>query len=314
MTGRRGSLRKHGRVALAGNYIPLGHSAPKLDFGLLSRHAPALAGDLVFGRFCVPRFSEYRTADHATLVARARHHLRGANMTRQMTHVGEVATFELLPDGDEICGSILVVHGWTSESSFMMGLAEPLRRSGFRVVLVDCPAHGRSRGDRTNLIDCAHAIVCVADRFGSFDGILAHSMGALAAVMAGAGPGPLPHPVSFSRYCLISAPNNFSGVTERFAKRIGISVAARRQFERQFERVARMPLREYRTDRFLRIVRKRTLVMHSRDDHEVSFHNAVEMTESCEDATLCAFEGLGHRRILYAPPVVRAVVRYFRGA
>lgn len=306
-------LRARGQITFpTGSYTPLGPAAPKPDYSLLCRHAPALAGDLVFERFCVPRFSEYRTADHPELVRRARHHLRTARMSRSRSPVGEVASYELLPDDGGARGSILVVHGWTSEASFMMALAEPLRRSGFRVVLIDCPAHGRSRGERTTLIDCAKAIVWLADRHGPFDGVLAHSMGALAAVMAGAGQDPLPHPVEFGRYCLIAAPNWFSGVTQRFSAKLQISAAARRQFERQLERIARMPLREYRSDRFLGIVDKPALVMHCRDDHEVPYYNAVEITDGCKKAQLATFDGLGHRRILYAPPVVRAVVKFFR--
>ncbi|KUO60371.1 MAG: hypothetical protein APF80_07255 [Alphaproteobacteria bacterium BRH_c36] len=289
--------------------------APRHDYGLLSRKAPALAGDLAFRRFCVPRFSEYRTRDHPLLVARARHHLRDAKVTRLMTRVGEVATYELLPDprtDGGLPGSILVVHGWTSEASFMSALAEPLRRSGFRVVLADCPAHGRSRGERTNLVACAQAMVQVTDEFGPFNGIVAHSMGALAALMAGAGERPLTHPVVFDKYCLIAAPNKFSEVTNRFADRLGVSVRARRQFERQLERISHMPMQAFCGERFLAIVRRPALVIHSKDDHEVPFHNAIELTESSNGVTLLALEGLGHRRVLYAPPVVRAVVGFFR--
>lgn len=296
----------------AGNYLPLGHGAIDWDFAALSRRAPSLAGDLAFERFCVPRFSEYRTPDHLALVARARHHLRAAKMTRLNTHAGEVVAYELTPDGVPVSGSILVVHGWTSEASFMMALGEPLRRSGFRVVLMDCPAHGRSRDERTTLIDCAKAGVHVADAFGPFEGVLAHSMGSLAALMAGAGSGPLPHSVQFERYCIIAAPNKFSEVTARFSARLGISAAAHRQFERQLQRIAHMPMRDYCGARFLREVKKPALVVHARDDHEVAFHNAEEIVENCENATLMAFDGLGHRRILYAPPVVRTVVGFFR--
>lgn len=184
---RSGPVGGRGIVSRSGNYIGLGISAPAIDFQGLSLHAPALAGDLAFRRFCVPRFSEYRTPDHTVLVNRARHHLRQAKMSRLSTYAGETVSYELSPDGDAVRGNVLVVHGWTSEASFMMALAEPLRRSGYRVVLVDCPAHGRTREEQTTLIACARAVVEVVDILGPFDAVVAHSMGALAALMAGAG-------------------------------------------------------------------------------------------------------------------------------
>lgn len=298
----------------AGNYIGVASSAPDIDFEHLSACAPKLAGDLAFRLFSVPRFSEYRTSDHPILVDRARRHLNRARFRRIKTHVGEVAVYELLPDNGEYRASVLVIHGWTSEASFMMALAEPLRRSGFRVVLADCPAHGRSRGEQTNLVDCARAMVQVVDLVGPFDNVVAHSMGALAALMAGAGPRSLSHPVDFKRYCLIAAPNKFSEVTRRFADRHGVSSAARRQFEKQLERAAQMPMAEFCSERFMRQTLRPTLLVHSRDDYEVPFHNADEMAAAHDQVQLLAFDGLGHRKVLYAPPVVRAVVSYFRAA
>jgi pimeloyl-ACP methyl ester carboxylesterase len=52
------------------------------------------------------------------------------------------------------------------------------------------------------------------------------------------------------------------------------------------------------------------LVIHSRDDAEVSFRNAEEIVAACPRARLQAVDGLGHRNILFAPPVIRAAVSY----
>ncbi len=296
--------------SLVSNYLAL-DGPPAIDFPELCRRAPLLAGDLAYRVFCVPRFSEYRSANHQMLVGRARHHLRGAIRHTLDTRVGKVSVYEMMPDG-EPRGHIMVIHGWTSEASFMMGLAEPLRRSGFRVVLADCPAHGRSAGEHTTLISCAQAMVDVAVRFGPFDGALAHSMGALATLMAGVGDAPMPHPVLFKRYCLIAAPNRFKEVTSRFSQRLGLSYGAQRQFEKQLERIAYMPIEDFSTDRFLSVVRQPTLVIHAKDDREVPFHNAEEIAAVGGHITLLPFQGLGHRKILYAPPVVRSVVAFFR--
>ena len=51
-----------------------------LDYrcGWPNRLPPARAGDLAFIRFCTPKLSERRSADHETLTGRARFHLRNA--------------------------------------------------------------------------------------------------------------------------------------------------------------------------------------------------------------------------------------------
>lgn len=318
--GRIGSASSPGgaireAAPLFGNYLGLSavlRGEP--DIATIARRAPRRAGDLAFRLFCMPQVSEYRTSDHALLTARSRHHLAGVPLVRHQTAAGEVVSYELLPDSGEPRGHVLVIHGWTSEASFMMGLAEPLRRSGFRVVLVDCPAHGRTRSAQTNLIACALAVAEVALTIGPFDAVVAHSMGALAALLAGTDDPPMRQPVAFSRYVLIAAPNRFSEVTGRFARRHGLPWAARRQFERHLERLSRRDIAEFRADAFLSRIGSPALVVHARDDMEVPFHNAREIADVGTTVTLVPFDGLGHRKILYAPPVVRTVVNELRSA
>ena len=50
--------------------------------------------------------------------------------------------------------------------------------------------------------------------------------------------------------------------------------------------------------------------MHARNDAEVPFRNSEEIAAAYQDATLHPVDDLGHRKILYAPPVVRATAAF----
>jgi hypothetical protein len=50
--------------------------------------------------------------------------------------------------------------------------------------------------------------------------------------------------------------------------------------------------------------------LHARDDTEIPFSNAQQMAGQGLPAELIGFDGLGHRKILYAPPVVRCASAY----
>ena len=52
------------------------------------------------------------------------------------------------------------------------------------------------------------------------------------------------------------------------------------------------------------------LLIHARDDREVRFENAVEIAALCPKSEVKAFDGLGHRNVLFASPVIRAAVAY----
>jgi hypothetical protein len=109
---------------------------------------PALAGDLAYRRFCLPKASSRRTPDHTVLSERARFHLRHARWITVPTTEGAVQAYVFEPDGPDH-GSVLIAHGWTAEASFMAVFAEQLRRAGFRVVAKagrQCRAPIRSSG------------------------------------------------------------------------------------------------------------------------------------------------------------------------
>ena len=192
----------------------------------------------------------------------------------------------------------------------MSAFAEHLRRRGFRAVLFDCPAHGDSAGTRTSLIACAHAVREVAEALGPIQFVVAHSLGGLAALLAGGGGPPMPRPYPFSGYVLVATPNRFAEVTTKFGAEQGLSPAAQRAYEDRLERLAHRKIKDFTGANLLGATGRPALLLHARDDAEVTFASAEEIAASCPATELQAFDGLGHRKILYAPPVVRAATAF----
>lgn len=280
----------------------------------LSMLPPGIAGDTAFGIFCTPQLSQYRPSNHDKLVARARFHLRNAYWARVSTPVADIQTYTFDPDTDTSKGTILVVHGWTAEASFMTAIAEPLRRSGYRVVLFDLPAHGLSGGRSTNLIDCARAAAAVAAHFAPISAIVAHSFGGLISLVAAEGYPPMPGRLDIPRFVLVACPNRLSRVTADFSRHWGLTFAGQQAFERRVERVGARALSCFTIDKLLRTVGAKALVVHDRDDCDVAFEAAEEIVKNYDGAELLPFEGFGHRNVLFAPPVMRAIVSYLSRA
>jgi len=285
----------------------------------LSLKSPALAGDLAYRRFCTPVLSKFRSSNHSELVARARRHLQTANRRWLDTSEGRVAVYEFLPDdaarrSPDKMKTVLLAHGWTSEASFMTALAEPLRRAGFRVVLFDQPAHGMSPGSETSLIACARAFIEVAEAYAPVHYCVAHSMGCLTAQLAGAGGAPFRKAIPMNGYVFISAPNDFRDVTRKFCRELGLTPAAERYYERHLERVSHRTLDEVSSEVVLPTIARPTLLLHGERDTEIPVSDAHGILAACPDyARLKTFSGLGHRRILYATPIMRETLNFLRG-
>ncbi len=282
---------------------------PKRKLGDL---APGLAADFALRIFCIPDLSQWRRPVQHVLAERARPYLRNAAHRRILTPAGELATYRFEPEGVSR-GSILLVHGWTSEASFMTALAEPIRRAGFATLLVDLPAHGRSDGRATNLMDCARAIVVLERALGPFDAIVCHSFGSMTALVSIEGAPPMPGAVkSGKRLVLIASPNRLSDVTREFAAHWQLTAPALRAFEQRLERIGRRSINQFTVKRLLAASGRPALLIHARDDADVPFSASEEIAAQYPRAELQAYDGLGHRNVLFASQVARRIVAYLR--
>jgi pimeloyl-ACP methyl ester carboxylesterase len=274
-------------------------------------HDPELRGELAFQQFCTPRLSSYRSADHEQLAERARFHLRHADPIWVATSEGDVQAYVFEPEGGTGRGaSVLLVHGWTGEASFMTAFAEHFRKRGLRAVLFDLPAHGKSAGERTSLIACAHVVREIAEALGPIDYVVGHSLGGMAALVAGGGGPPMPRAYPFLDYVLVAVPNRFSQVTRKFGQELALSPAAQRAYERRLERIAHRKVEDFTGVNLLAATAQPALLLHARDDADVEFSNAEEIAAAYSPARLQPCDDLGHRKILYAPPVVRSAAAY----
>jgi pimeloyl-ACP methyl ester carboxylesterase len=294
--------------------MPLSRILPFRSLGGVARRIISvalseIAGARAFRTFCTPHLSGYRSADHDRLVESARHHLRFAHVQRLATSVGQIQTYVFEPTIPSRA-SVLLVHGWTGEAAFMGVFADYMRRRGLRAVLLDLPAHGQSERRRTTLMDCAHAVREVAAAMGPVQFVIGHSVGGLAALVAGEGRPPMPGPYVFEAYVLIGVPDRFADVTRRYGQERGLTPAGLRAFERRLERVAERKIADFTGSYLLAATDRPTLLLHARNDQEVPFADAERLAASIPLAELHPFDDLGHRAILYAPPAVRAAATF----
>lgn len=282
----------------------------------VSRRQPRdlLWGHYAFTRFSTPRLSSYRSPDHDAQAERARFHLRRAKPHVFYSADYRVQAYEFMPDGEVAPrASVLMLHGWTGEASFMCAFAEHFRRRGFRVVLVDFPAHGASSGRRTTLMACAQAARDAAERLGPFQYVVGHSLGGTAALLAGEGAPPIGSAYPFQAYVLIAVPNRFADVTRKFGAELSLNAAAQWDFERRLEAIAQRRLYDFTGAKLAKAVARPAVLFHARDDGDVPHGDGEAIVRAVPHLEFRSVDGLGHRNILYATPVVRGAADFLLG-
>lgn len=259
----------------------------RLVFALVGTLSPALAGRLA-----------------ATLFARPRRHARPERERELIERGNQVG----LPGGLHATAwgagaAVLLVHGWEGRGAQLGAMVDPLVAAGYRVVALDGPAHGDSPGSTTTGPEFADAMVAARDAVGPLAAIVAHSFGGFASLLA------ISRGLRAERLVTIAAPSSVPEILDDFVRLVGLSPRAQSSMVRALEQRVGAGMESFDITAFAGAVRVPVLVAHDTDDREVSYAHAVRLADAL-GARLLTTSGLGHRRVLFAPEVVSAVVEF----
>lgn len=202
---------------------------------------------------------------------------------------------------------VLLVHGWAGSGLQMRPLGDALAEAGFDPVLLDFPAHGRSSGWRSTLPQFARAIYAAASRLGPLHAVVAHSLGALAALHTAARGLPV------GRLVLV-APSSPPAVFMRwFAGSFGLADSVPQRMRAHIETVEGVPLAEFEPEWLGPRVAHPTLVIHDEGDRVAPIAASQRIVRALPQATLHATQGLSHTRVLGDAAAAIAALRHLVG-
>ena len=199
---------------------------------------------------------------------------------------------------------VLLVHGWEGRGAQLGAFVDPFVAAGYRVVALDGPAHGDSTGAHHHRApEFAAAIAVTRDAIGPLAAIVAHSFGGFTSLLAVA------RGLSVDRLVVIGTPSSVPEVLREFQELIHLPERALPPMVRALEQRVGASMESFDISTFADRITVPVLVVHDTDDVEVPYVNGTRLSELF-GAPLITTSGLGHRRILFAPDVVSAVVEF----
>ncbi|MEU3734936.1 alpha/beta hydrolase [Streptomyces sp. NPDC033538] len=278
--------------------MKLSEAVPSVALNTLSRVSGRPAGAATFALFHMPLARSTARPAERELIERAR-------VGRVELDGKHAVTYEW-GDGAR---TVLLVHGWQSRSSRLSDLVTGFLDRGYRVIAFDAPGHGAASGRSATILDYRAVITALHERYGTFDGLVAHSLGALASFFA------LRHGVKAERIVTISGVCDFGYLVDEFAAALALRPRLKTELHRRIARdlfpglpVDRSPFSATDT---AEEVHAPVLVIHDEDDTRIGVEQGRRLSGAFGDrARLVVTSGLGHRRILGDPEVVRAAVDF----
>lgn len=199
---------------------------------------------------------------------------------------------------------VLLVHGWAGSGLQMRAIGDALAHAGMNPVLVDFPAHGRSGGWRSTLPQFARAMYAAVSRVGPLHGVVAHSLGALAALHSAAQGLPV------GRLVLVAPSPPPRLFLNWFAGSFGLAPVVSERMADRIEVVEGTPLQQFEPDWLGERVRQPTLVVHDQADRVAPHAISQRLVHALPNAALHTTSGLSHTRVLGDPAVAVSVLRH----
>ncbi|HKC24883.1 MAG TPA: alpha/beta fold hydrolase [Thermoanaerobaculia bacterium] len=246
----------------------------------------------------------FRTPPRWERTAWERRTLSEASFAFLPTKTGRIATWRWGESGPVV----FLVHGWGGHAGRLARFGPALRQAGFSVVSFDAPAHGLSDGLHCSLPEFVLSLRTLAERFGSPSGVVAHSLGAVAATVA------LREGLELPRAVFLAPPADCERHSERFAHQLlslpdDVCDAMKRRLARRYS----FEWPDLSISCLAPRMTARLLVFHDRGDTKVPFKDAEAIVRAWPGAELIPTLGFGHHRILRHPDVVRRTALFLQG-
>ncbi|MCH7886598.1 MAG: alpha/beta hydrolase [Candidatus Marinimicrobia bacterium] len=269
----------------------------RILFGILSVLAPRLAARWAYKMFFTPmglprpdsEMPQYESANHSS-----------------MAYNGKKVALYTWGDGAE---TILLLHGWASRGTRMGHLAEALVERGYKVIAFDMPAHGDSEGKTTNLFEISELTAQICDMNGPIHSVIAHSFGGMALCNA-----VHRYNLNVNRAVLVASPFTMKYIFESFAAMMNITQKVSdmmvERIRRRFLEERKADVYELSVDSFAKTLNFPFLVIHDRDDKDISYSQGEGYANNLPDVEFVTTEGLGHRRILKEPEIMNKIIKF----
>ena len=185
--------------------------------------------------------------------------------------------------------TILLVHGWESNSGRWKNLIITLKRKGYNIVALDAPAHGHS-GSKVFNVFLYSKFIGVAVKHFQPTIIVAHSVGGMATSFCLKN-----QPLNrLQKLVLIGAPSEFSKVLYSYTHMMGYNQRIINELDTfVLERYGAEPS-SFSTAKYLSDILSKGLLIHDEDDPIIPYKDALQIQECFKDSQLITTKGMGH--------------------
>ncbi|MFV8371927.1 alpha/beta fold hydrolase [Flavobacterium sp. LB2P74] len=201
---------------------------------------------------------------------------------------------------------ILLVHGWSGRGTQLFKIADELLKAGYSTISFDAPAHGKSPGKTTIMVDFIAAILEIDKQFGPFEAAIGHSLGGMSVLNA------IKKGLKVNHAVIIGSGDIVEDIMDDFIGKLELRPTISTLLRLHFEKKYGEKMNSYSTFLAAKETTIPVLVIHDNNDPEVPVKAGIHIHKYLKNGTLLLTDGLGHRKILGNPKVIEKTVQFIQ--
>lgn len=201
---------------------------------------------------------------------------------------------------------VLLVHGWSGRGTQLFKIADALLKEGYATVSFDAPAHGKSPGNSSIMLEFIASIFELEKQYGPFEVAIGHSLGGMA-VLNAAKSG-----FKTDKIIVIGSGDIVHDIIDDFIKKLQLKPVISLKLRAHFENKYNEAMDNYSAFKAAEVIEKPILVVHDENDYEVPVKAGINIHQHVKNGELMITKGLGHRKILGDANVIHKIIEFIK--
>jgi pimeloyl-ACP methyl ester carboxylesterase len=201
---------------------------------------------------------------------------------------------------------VLLVHGWSGRGTQLFKIADALLKEGYATVSFDAPAHGKSPGNSSIMLEFITSIFELEKQYGPFEVAIGHSLGGMA-VLNAAKSG-----FKTDKIIVIGSGDIVHEIIDDFIKKLQLKPVISLKLRAHFENKYNEAMDNYSAFKAAEAIEKPILVVHDENDYEVPVKAGINIHQHVKNGELMITKGLGHRKILGDANVIHKIIEFIK--
>lgn len=246
-------------------------------FNLLVIFSPKKTASKAFDIFCTIRKGRVKPNQ--------KEFLDKAKLTLEPIGEHKVQSYKWQGKGD----TILLLHGWESNTYRWRNLIEKLRENDFNIIAFDAPGHGYSSGNKLYVPLYAISSRFMMEKYKPKH-IIAHSVGGMTTIYD--------HYIkpksSVDKIVTIGSPCEFSQFMEQYQRILKFNDKVKKALNIKLKEWLGFYFEEFSSAIFVKHNTKKGLLFHDTEDLQVPYEASVKVHNAWKGSELITTTGLGH--------------------